>query len=124
MAPVGRNSLCPCNSGKKYKACCQDKDAEEEKLARDYSSIYQDQDWLKLRKAQGDIELIFDRYVEVEFEASIYDVAWDEFKLFGLGMGDRKAYEPYFKSWMYYSWSIDSEFLPGEEPVTIAQLCL
>jgi tetratricopeptide (TPR) repeat protein len=27
MAKIGRNDLCPCGSGKKYKKCCQDKPA-------------------------------------------------------------------------------------------------
>jgi len=27
MAKAGRNDLCPCGSGKKYKRCCADKDA-------------------------------------------------------------------------------------------------
>ena len=28
VVKVGRNDLCPCGSGKKYKNCCIDKDAE------------------------------------------------------------------------------------------------
>lgn len=28
---IGRNEPCPCNSGKKYKKCCIQKDAEEKK---------------------------------------------------------------------------------------------
>ena len=27
MSKIGRNETCPCNSGKKYKKCCQSKDA-------------------------------------------------------------------------------------------------
>ena len=27
MTKLGRNALCPCGSGKKYKRCCQDKEA-------------------------------------------------------------------------------------------------
>jgi tetratricopeptide (TPR) repeat protein len=35
MAKIGRNDLCPCGSGKKYKRCCmaQDEAAAREKLA-------------------------------------------------------------------------------------------
>jgi len=35
MAKIGRNDLCPCGSGKKYKRCCLAKDeaADREKLA-------------------------------------------------------------------------------------------
>jgi tetratricopeptide (TPR) repeat protein len=34
MAKIGRNNLCPCGSGKKYKHCCLEKDeAAERKLA-------------------------------------------------------------------------------------------
>ncbi len=28
MAKIGRNTLCPCGSGKKYKRCCEQKEAE------------------------------------------------------------------------------------------------
>lgn len=28
MAKIGRNTMCPCGSGKKYKRCCQSKEAE------------------------------------------------------------------------------------------------
>lgn len=28
---VGRNDLCPCGSGKKYKKCCLPKDQQEER---------------------------------------------------------------------------------------------
>jgi len=34
MAKVGRNDLCPCGSGKKYKKCCQAKDQEAERQMR------------------------------------------------------------------------------------------
>ena len=35
MAKIGRNDLCPCGSGKKYKRCCMARDeaASREKLA-------------------------------------------------------------------------------------------
>ncbi len=120
METVGRNSLCPCNSGKKYKACCQNKCAQEVR----YSSVYGDSEWLKIRKADGVIEVIFERYIKEKFGESVYDAAWEEFKTFGTPFGDREAYSPYFKSWMYYSWPIESGFLPTDEVTTIAQLCL
>lgn len=31
---VGRNCLCPCNSGKKYKHCCLERDVAEERRQR------------------------------------------------------------------------------------------
>ncbi len=33
MAKIGRNNLCPCGSGKKYKHCCLEKVAAERELA-------------------------------------------------------------------------------------------
>jgi tetratricopeptide (TPR) repeat protein len=33
MAKVGRNDLCPCGSGKKYKKCCLSKDEEAHRQA-------------------------------------------------------------------------------------------
>lgn len=32
----GRNDLCHCNSGKKYKKCCLDKDIEEDRETKRY----------------------------------------------------------------------------------------
>ena len=29
MAKIGRNDLCPCNSGKKYKKCCENTDMQK-----------------------------------------------------------------------------------------------
>lgn len=34
MAKIGRNDVCPCGSGKKYKRCCLAKDEEAERAAR------------------------------------------------------------------------------------------
>ena len=34
MAKIGRNDLCPCNSGKKYKKCCMARDEADARAAR------------------------------------------------------------------------------------------
>jgi len=34
MAKIGRNDLCPCNSGKKYKKCCMERDEAAARAAR------------------------------------------------------------------------------------------
>jgi tetratricopeptide (TPR) repeat protein len=34
MAKIGRNDLCPCNSGKKYKKCCMTRDEAAARAAR------------------------------------------------------------------------------------------
>ncbi len=34
MAKIGRNDLCPCNSGKKYKKCCMARDEAAARAAR------------------------------------------------------------------------------------------
>lgn len=31
MSKIGRNSICPCGSGKKYKHCCENKELEMQK---------------------------------------------------------------------------------------------
>jgi|GEM_PF-1634298 len=33
MADIGRNDPCPCNSGKKYKKCCEGKDQAKQHAA-------------------------------------------------------------------------------------------
>ena len=35
---IGRNDLCPCMSGKKYKKCCLEKDLQKEREALEKSS--------------------------------------------------------------------------------------
>jgi SEC-C motif len=132
MVTVGRNDPCPCSSGKKYKFCCQNKPkqantgskATEAEFARQYATMRKDPEWLKLRTAEGEIEEIFDRYIEKEFDQSIYETAWSEFELFGDYPVDRQAYAPYFKSWLYYSWVAETEFALNDDETTIAQMCL
>jgi len=36
---VGRNNLCPCGSGNKYKKCCLPKEAETERLIREQEDL-------------------------------------------------------------------------------------
>ena len=58
MAKIGRNTPCPCGSGKKYKRCCQRKDSEQER--RDQTET----------QAPGiALGWLDDRYGEAMFEA-------------------------------------------------------
>jgi hypothetical protein len=48
----GRNDLCHCNSGKKYKKCCLDKDIEEDREAKRYKPPPRDPNAPKVSASQ------------------------------------------------------------------------
>jgi hypothetical protein len=37
---LGRNELCHCRSGKKYKRCCLDRDRERERIKRGHDDAF------------------------------------------------------------------------------------
>ena len=126
MAHIGRNDPCPCKSGKKYKACCLGKEnnlSHAERMQK-YSTVYNDLAWTKMRTAEGEIDRILEMYINKELEDTIHEDAWDDFVGDDTSSKDAKAYEYFFKSWMYHSWTLGSEFSLDEEETTIAKMCL
>lgn len=126
MAHIGRNDPCPCKSRKKYKACCLGKEnnLSNAELMQKYSTVYNDLAWTKMRTAEGEIDRILEMYINKELEDTIYEDAWDDFEGDDTSSKDAKAYEYFFKSWMYHSWVLGPEFSLDEEETTIAKMCL
>jgi hypothetical protein len=69
MAALGRNELCPCGSGRKFKHCCLRARTEE------------DSQRIKLRSAEGVLVPALFSYAVQEFGEEFFDEAWDEFFL-------------------------------------------
>src|SRR4051812_22357504 len=69
MAAPGRNELCPCGSGRKFKHCCLRARAEE------------DSQRIALRSAEGVLVPALFSYALQEFGGEFFDEAWDEFFL-------------------------------------------
>ena len=52
MTDIGRNDPCPCGSGKKYKKCCEAKDASK-RSAENEKQLKQQQKEFEKQKAEG-----------------------------------------------------------------------
>lgn len=100
---IGRNGLCPCGSGSKYKQCCLQKDL------RNRSAVYEDAEWLKFRQAEGEVEAILDQYVEDHYLASERPLAWDYFKPDDASPLPSKALKLLFQNWFYYNWELKDD---------------
>jgi len=76
---VGRNDLCPCGSGKKYKKCCMVKD--EERIAEDTSTAPSDESSERhLQPARAaEIENLFHRALN-HLDGKEYDKAARAFR--------------------------------------------
>ncbi|MCU9814855.1 SEC-C metal-binding domain-containing protein [Paraclostridium sp. AKS73] len=83
---LGRNELCPCGSGKKYKKCCLNKDVVSERASRKivlsqkqysqlYSKLYEYSRQPKFKeeykKAQEMFYILDDENVMVSLKASL-----------------------------------------------------
>ena len=119
MTSIGRNDICSCGSGKKYKKCC-------------FLQIVQkfepsDSDWIELRKTEGTvIETHLMPYVLNEFPKDIFDAALEEFLPFD-DLPDQidmeSFFEPFFIPWFLFNWIPAENFgVAAFDPMsTIAQ---
>ncbi len=108
---IGRNDLCPCGSGKKYKKCCLGRQAVG--VANVDQTGFGRQ---RLRKAEGEmVSLLSDYAVELLGEAWGHE-AWDEFLLWGEFEIDEDMFSEMtlaFLPWALFAWDV-SELL--EDP--------
>src|SRR5690349_15482816 len=73
MTKLGRNDLCPCGSGKKYKKCClQEADAAAAKYREEQSTIPRTLDWVAKRYPKELAEV-----VDQHFYGSLNDDDFD-----------------------------------------------
>ncbi len=121
MEKIGRNDLCSCGSGKKYKQCCLNNKALAETEVVDHV-------WYRLRSATESLPMEFLKFAKTYFSYAVIQEAWDEFTQ-GKG-GDFPSDTPHmsvFMPWFYYDWcckqnNIDS--LDEHNTPTLAQAYL
>lgn len=94
---VSRNAPCPCGSGKKYKACCMNKE----------SRGAPDNLWRQIRQADENVVKQLFKYLRNEFEEeAIYD-AWDEFVISRediLFDDEEHLHSQAFYPWFFFNW--------------------
>lgn len=104
MKAVGRNEPCLCKSGKKFKFCCLlQVNTKKKEIVSDQNPMLQDPEWLMVRQAEGVIEVVLQEFIEKEFNDA-YTNAWKEFTSVSEVEVDATVYEPYFKTWLNYTW--------------------
>src|SRR5699024_6776529 len=90
---VGRNDLCPCGSGKKYKHCCLKKEDKQALLAKRREQFYEDKHDL--------VEKIGD-YLATQVPLKVYDDLKEKFQARTEHKIEEDIEESYFTFWMYF----------------------
>jgi hypothetical protein len=113
---TGRNDLCPCGSGQKFKKCCLSKQHSP------VSSIV----WQKMRRVEGELLPILLEHATKYYGTEVIEEAWDEFSLWAdLPMDpDNPEFEMTFIPWLLYNWvpdNIEKEPTDHLPETTIAQ---
>lgn len=90
---VGRNDLCPCGSGKKYKHCCLKKEDKKALLAKRREQFYEDKHDL--------VEKIGD-YLATQVPLKVYDDLKEKFQERTGHKIEEDIEESYFTFWMYF----------------------
>jgi SEC-C motif len=117
----GRNDLCPCGSGRKYKHCC---------LAKDETVVPDELTWPRVRPATETLGSDLLREAARHFGPAALDEAWDEFTLYeeeAEPFDDDSPYSVLFFTWFLYDWlpdPHDTEVPPSAHGVTAAQAYL
>ena len=113
---VGRNDLCPCGSGKKYKRCC---------LAQADAVEFM---WQRLRRAEGSVVEKVLAFAKARYGTEVLARAWDEFT-FGAETEptDDPLFESSFIPWFIFNWVADitpASDEPRLPPGPLALQCL
>ncbi len=121
MEKIGRNDLCSCGSGKKYKQCCLDNKA----LA---ATEVADHVWRRLRSVTESLPMEFLKFSQTYFSYPAIQEAWDEFTQ-GRGK-DFTSDTPHmsvFMPWFYYDWCCEHNNMDSPDEhhtITLAQAYL
>ena len=113
---TGRNDLCPCGSGQKFKKCC---------LSKQYSPVSSIV-WQKMRRAEGGLLPMLLEHASKYYGPEAIEEAWDEFSLWDdIPMEpDIPDFEMTFIPWFLYNWipdNIEKEPADHLPETTIAQ---
>jgi len=99
MKKVGRNELCPCGSGKKYKKCCLQKEEE-------FNTFYR-----SITKSSNDLMIKYSRFVVGELGEQVLDEAVIDFFMGREEDQDRDnllhEFGSLFWPWFFFCWTID-----------------
>ena len=113
---IGRNDICPCGSGKKYKKCCY---LKVESLNSSDKHLM-DTEWQRIRKTEGDIiDRFLIPYVFQTYEQDVIEEAWDDFIDHDIQDNipedtSKLVYENMFIPWLLFNWvPVDENF--GQE---------
>lgn len=123
MSKLGRNDLCTCGSGLKYKRCCLKEQPALTSFPWNDPNV--DAEWMKIRRTEGELvpELIAfarDRYGEHALEE-----AWDEFTLWAKAPIDGPELDDGFIPWFIFNWVPDNaERDPGDPRMPEAPVAL
>ncbi len=93
----GRNDLCPCGSGKKYKHCC---------LRGESAAVETPEEFLRrrIRAVIGDLAQRLLRFIGGQFERGLIEEAWEDFT------GETEPFDPktphivVFMPWFFHHW--------------------
>ena len=113
MGKVGRNTPCPCGSGKKYKKCCQKSSSEP----IDYL-------WRKLSDLDRNLSNQLARYSRKIYNEEAPRAAWDDF----VNYQDDKSFDldsihdQFFFYWYLYNWRPEPEYLEEDSEVDLDHL--
>lgn len=105
-------SLCPCESGKKFKFCCYRKSSWESSNVADY-------EWIKLRQTEGLLTEKLFLFAEGKIPNGVMSQVWSEFAIGqSYGLQDAPEFEALFTPWLLFNWVIP------EKKKTIAEFYL
>ena len=104
MAKIGRNSPCPCGSGKKFKQCCIGKSQFESSMVTDA-----DFDQPRIRTPKAELVLRILLFAQMRYGDEIFRAARDEFEIWGEYELDEIHQETMFPSWFAFNAIAETE---------------
>lgn len=129
MAKIGRNELCPCGSGKKYKKCCIDKDEQRNVMQPkpmerfDYSHLlsYEEVNEMsndEIIKKLEKMGIPFDQEKflnDIENSYSAEEISENWFREYSVMAEGREEDFPWFAAWILWERMAPPEYLSMEQ---------
>lgn len=103
MAKVGRNDLCPCGSGKKYKNCC---------MVKNQTKVMIDEELEKFKLAEGQLSSLIMKHARSEENEPDFEKAVEKFfdgELSEINISDVEF--SFFMSWYIKNYNFDNPFI-------------
>jgi hypothetical protein len=113
MKRCGRNHLCPCGSGKKYKRCCLKEDQGSGLAAVD-------REWQEIRGVERFLAPLLLSFATSKLGPESVVQAWDEFSFYQDLSIEEPEFDTIFPSWFLFRWDpramkedSDEDFTPA-----------